>query len=92
VICDGIWVGEDSSVPNVNGIRQRLVEETRKIKAPVVRHPGGCFADSYDWRDGVGPVDQRPLPHQSPRARRRPNPRPKTTNSNRLVYASPTPT
>jgi alpha-N-arabinofuranosidase len=60
VIYDGIWVGENSKVPNVNGIRKALVEEMRKIKAPVVRFPGGCFADSYDWRDGVGPSDKRP--------------------------------
>ena len=60
VIYDGIWVGEKSKVPNVNGIRKELVEEMRKIKAPVVRYPGGCFADSYDWRDGIGPADKRP--------------------------------
>jgi alpha-L-arabinofuranosidase len=60
VIYDGIWVGENSKVPNVNGIRKGLVEEMRKIKPPVVRFPGGCFADSYDWRDGVGPADKRP--------------------------------
>jgi|SRR5271165_4065878 len=60
VIYDGVWVGENSPVPNVNGIRKRLVEEMRKIKVPVVRYPGGCFADSYDWRDGVGPVEKRP--------------------------------
>jgi alpha-L-arabinofuranosidase len=60
VIYDGIWVGENSKIPNVNGIRKELIEEMRKIKAPVVRYPGGCFADSYDWRDGVGPVDKRP--------------------------------
>src|SRR5487761_956631 len=60
VIYDGIWVGEGSKVPNVNGIRKELVEEMRKIKSPVVRFPGGCFADSYDWRDGVGPGDKRP--------------------------------
>ena len=60
VIYDGIWVGEGSKVPNVNGIRKALVEEMRKIKAPVVRYPGGCFADSYDWRDGIGPSDKRP--------------------------------
>ncbi len=60
VIYDGIWVGENSAVPNVNGIRKELVEEMRKIKAPVVRYPGGCFADSYDWRDGIGPADKRP--------------------------------
>ena len=60
VIYDGIWVGENSRVPNVNGIRKELVEEMRKIKAPVVRYPGGCFADSYNWRDGIGPADKRP--------------------------------
>ena len=60
VIYDGVWVGEKSKVPNIDGIRKDLVEEMRKIKAPVVRYPGGCFADSYDWRDGVGPADKRP--------------------------------
>jgi alpha-L-arabinofuranosidase len=60
VIYDGIWVGENSAVPNVKGIRKRLMEEMRKIHAPVVRYPGGCFADSYNWRDGVGPAAQRP--------------------------------
>jgi len=60
VIYDGIWVGENSKVPNLNGIRKELVEEMRKIKAPVLRYPGGCFADSYDWRDGIGPADKRP--------------------------------
>jgi alpha-N-arabinofuranosidase len=60
VIYDGIWVGEDSKIPNINGIRKELIEEMRKIKPPVVRYPGGCFADSYDWRDGVGPRDKRP--------------------------------
>jgi alpha-N-arabinofuranosidase len=60
VIYDGIWVGENSKVPNVNGIRKELIEEMRKIKPPVVRFPGGCFADSYDWRDGIGPRDKRP--------------------------------
>ena len=60
VIYDGIWVGEKSKVPNVNGIRKELVDEMRKIKPPIVRFPGGCFADSYDWRDGVGAVDKRP--------------------------------
>lgn len=60
VIYDGIWVGENSKVPNVDGIRKELVEEMRKIQAPVVRYPGGCFADSYDWRDGIGPAAKRP--------------------------------
>ncbi|HKD91236.1 MAG TPA: hypothetical protein VKB56_05010, partial [Terriglobales bacterium] len=60
VIYDGVWVGEDSKVPNIRGIRRELVEEMRKIRPAVVRFPGGCFADSYDWRDGVGPANQRP--------------------------------
>src|SRR6476646_12223790 len=60
VIYDGIWVGEDSKVPNIHGIRKELVDEMRKINPPLVRCPGGCFADSYDWRDGVGPIEKRP--------------------------------
>jgi alpha-L-arabinofuranosidase len=60
VVYDGIWVGANSKVPNVDGIRKQLIDEMRKIKPPVVRFPGGCFADSYDWRDGVGPADKRP--------------------------------
>lgn len=60
VIYDGVWVGPNSKVPNVGGIRKALVAHMRKIKAPVVRYPGGCFADSYDWKDGVGPADKRP--------------------------------
>jgi alpha-N-arabinofuranosidase len=60
VVYDGIWVGANSKIPNVDGIRKELIDEMRKIKASVVRFPGGCFADSYDWRDGIGPVDKRP--------------------------------
>ncbi|HEX8774034.1 MAG TPA: alpha-L-arabinofuranosidase C-terminal domain-containing protein [Pyrinomonadaceae bacterium] len=60
VVYDGIWVGEGSKIPNTGGIRTALVEHMRRIKAPVVRWPGGCFADSYNWRDGVGPRNQRP--------------------------------
>lgn len=60
VVYDGVWVGPNSKVPNVDGIRKELIDEMRKIKPPVVRFPGGCFADSYDWRDGVGPVNKRP--------------------------------
>src|SRR5882757_5614211 len=60
VLYDGIWVGENSRVPNINGFRKELIEHMRKIKAPVIRYPGGCFADSYDWRDGIGPADKRP--------------------------------
>jgi alpha-N-arabinofuranosidase len=60
VIYDGIWVGENSRIPNTGGIRTALVEQMRRIKPSVVRWPGGCFADSYNWRDGVGPRQQRP--------------------------------
>jgi alpha-N-arabinofuranosidase len=60
VIYDGVWVGENSKILNVGGIRKDLIDEMCKIKAPVVRYPGGCFADSYDWRDGVGPAEKRP--------------------------------
>src|SRR5436190_4911955 len=60
VVYDGIWVGENSKIPNVSGIRTSLIENMRRIKAPVIRWPGGCFADSYSWHDGVGPRSQRP--------------------------------
>lgn len=60
VVYDGIWVGENSRVPNTGGIRNALVDALKRIKAPVIRWPGGCFADSYDWRDGTGPRNQRP--------------------------------
>lgn len=60
VIYDGVWVGEKSTIANTGGIRTALIEKMRQIKAPAVRWPGGCFADSYDWRDGVGPKDKRP--------------------------------
>lgn len=60
VVYDGIWVGEGSRIPNIGGFRQSLVEHMRRIPASVIRWPGGCFADSYDWRDGVGPREARP--------------------------------
>src|ERR1700748_2170514 len=60
VIYDGVWVGESSHIPNIHGIRKELVEKLKAIKAPVIRWPGGCFADSYDWKDGIGPRDKRP--------------------------------
>ncbi|HLZ90754.1 MAG TPA: alpha-L-arabinofuranosidase C-terminal domain-containing protein [Candidatus Acidoferrum sp.] len=60
VIYDGIWVGENSKIPNINGIRKELIDEMRLVHPPVVRFPGGCFADSYDWRDGIGARDKRP--------------------------------
>ena len=60
VVYDGIWVGENSRVPNTGGIRTALTNALKRIKAPVIRWPGGCFADSYDWRDGTGPRAKRP--------------------------------
>jgi alpha-N-arabinofuranosidase len=60
VLYDGVWVGENSPVPNIDGLRKSLIEHMRQIKAPVIRYPGGCFADTYDWRDGIGPADKRP--------------------------------
>jgi alpha-N-arabinofuranosidase len=60
VIYDGVWVGENSKIANVGGIRKNLVDALRKISSPVIRWPGGCFADSYDWKDGIGPTAKRP--------------------------------
>jgi alpha-L-arabinofuranosidase len=60
VLYDGVWVGEKSPVANIDGLRKSLIEHMRKIKASVIRFPGGCFADSYDWRDGIGSVEKRP--------------------------------
>ncbi len=61
VVYDGIWVGEDSKIPNIGGIRKALVERLRQLRVPVIRWPGGCFADTYNWRDGIGPRAQRPV-------------------------------
>lgn len=54
-IYDGIWVGPDSKIPNTRGIRNDVVAALKAIKVPNVRWPGGCFADGYHWRDGIGP-------------------------------------
>jgi len=59
-IYEGIWVGEDSQIPNIHGYRKDVVEALKRIHVPVLRWPGGCFADQYDWRDGIGPRDKRP--------------------------------
>jgi alpha-L-arabinofuranosidase len=59
-IYDGFWVGPESSIPNVRGIRTDIVEALRAIRIPVLRWPGGCFADEYHWQDGVGPRESRP--------------------------------
>ena len=60
VVYGGIWVGENSRIPNTGGIRQAIVDHMRRLPAGPIRWPGGCFADSYDWRDGVGGAAQRP--------------------------------
>jgi alpha-N-arabinofuranosidase len=56
----GFWVGEDSPIPNVGGIRQDVVQALRDLEIPNLRWPGGCFADEYHWRDGIGPRADRP--------------------------------
>ncbi len=58
-VYQGIYVGEDSQIPNVRGIRTDVAEALRNIRVPVLRWPGGCFAEYYNWRDGVGPKEQR---------------------------------
>ena len=57
----GLWVGPDSPIPNTRGFRNDVVAALRRLHVPVVRWPGGCFADDYDWRDGIGPPAQRPV-------------------------------
>jgi len=58
-IYEGIWVGPDSKIPNTRGIRNDVVAALKALHVPNVRWPGGCFADEYHWRNGVGPVDKR---------------------------------
>ena len=58
-IYNGIYVGEDSPIPNVNGIRTDIVDALKNIKLPVLRWPGGCFADEYHWKDGIGKKSDR---------------------------------
>ncbi len=58
-IYEGIWVGEDSPIPNTDGIRNDVLEALKKMGIPVLRWPGGCFADEYHWKDGVGPREKR---------------------------------
>ena len=58
-IYGGLWVGKDSSVPNIEGYRKDVFEALKALKVPVLRWPGGCFADEYHWMDGIGPQEQR---------------------------------
>ena len=60
VFYDGLWVVPDSPIENIHGFRKALVDSFRKICPPVLRWPGGCFAETYDWRDGIGPREKRP--------------------------------
>jgi len=59
-IYGGFWVGEKSPIPNTDGIRNDVVAALRQISIPNLRWPGGCFADTYHWKDGIGPKDKRP--------------------------------
>ena len=59
-IYDGFWVSDTSTLPKKDRIRLDVVEALKKIKIPNLRWPGGCFADEYHWRDGIGPRNQRP--------------------------------
>jgi alpha-N-arabinofuranosidase len=59
-IYGGFYVGENSKIPNTNGIRQDVVDALKKLQIPNLRWPGGCFADTYHWKDGIGPKQKRP--------------------------------
>ncbi|MCU0405235.1 MAG: alpha-N-arabinofuranosidase, partial [Chitinophagaceae bacterium] len=60
-IYDGIYVGDgNTAIPNVNGVRTDIIEALKKLKVPNLRWPGGCFADAYHWKDGIGPKKDRP--------------------------------
>ncbi len=60
-IYGGVWVGEDSDIPNTEGYRDDVLQALRDLDVPNVRWPGGCFADEYHWEDGIGPRDERPV-------------------------------
>lgn len=57
----GLWVGPDSEIPNTRGWRNDVIEALRRLGVPVMRWPGGCFADDYDWHDGIGEPAKRPV-------------------------------
>ena len=59
-IYGGIYVGEDSPIPNIRGFRQDIIAALKDMNIPVLRWPGGCFADTYHWKDGIGPKHKRP--------------------------------
>jgi alpha-L-arabinofuranosidase len=60
-IYDGFYVGDTNKIiPNTRGIRNDIVEALKKMKIPLLRWPGGCFADTYHWKDGIGAKEKRP--------------------------------
>lgn len=59
-IYGGLWVGEGSPIPNTQGYRNDVLQALKDLKVPVLRWPGGCFADEYHWTDGIGPREKRP--------------------------------
>jgi len=59
-IYEGYWVGEDSEIPNTQGIRNDVVDALKELGIPNLRWPGGCFADEYHWKEGIGPRNERP--------------------------------
>jgi alpha-N-arabinofuranosidase len=58
-IYDGVWVGRNSKIPNIDGIRKQFIDDMKSLGAPSIRWPGGCFADGYHWRDGIGKIEKR---------------------------------
>ena len=60
-IYGGMYVGEESDIPNINGVRKDVIEALKEIKIPVLRWPGGCFAEEYHWLDGIGEKSKRPV-------------------------------
>lgn len=59
LVYDGIWVGPDSTIPNIGGVRKDVIEALRQIRVPIMRWPGGCYADTYHWKEAVGPQEKR---------------------------------
>jgi alpha-N-arabinofuranosidase len=64
-IYGGIWVGPESPIPNTRGIRNDVIGALKNLRVPVLRWPGGCFADEYHWKNGIGPREQRPSMYNS---------------------------
>ena len=59
LVYDGIWVGPESSIPNIGGVRKDVIDALKRIRVPIMRWPGGCYADTYHWKDAVGPLEKR---------------------------------